>query len=69
VRSGVEHNERLANDVSALYVSKACLELTSCNELLRPSDLVVEGYPPNGIHEPFSIARLTFWFCRAVRDA
>src|SRR6266850_2708547 len=35
---------------------KAYLKFTSCDELLRPSDLVVEGCAPNRIHEPFSIA-------------
>jgi hypothetical protein len=51
----VGHDKGLANDVSALQVSKACLNFTSCDELLRQSDLVVEGYIPYWIHEPLSI--------------
>jgi hypothetical protein len=52
----VGHDKGLANDVSTLYVSKACLKVTSRDELLRQSDLVVKSCAPNRIHEPLSIA-------------
>ena len=43
MRSGVGHDKGLANDMGALQVSKACLELTPCDELLRQGDLLLES--------------------------
>jgi hypothetical protein len=43
VRFGVGYDKGLANDVSTLYVCKAGFKLTSCDEFLRQSNLVVEG--------------------------
>jgi hypothetical protein len=56
VRFGVGQDKGLANDVRALNMGKARLKFTSCDELLRQSNLIVEGQTLNGIHESLSMA-------------
>ena len=55
----MRYDEALANDVGALEVTKASLELVLCDQFLRQSDLIVEGGALNRIHELLSIATLT----------
>ncbi len=52
----MRHNEGLANDVGPLEMRKTGLKLAFRDELLRQSDLVVEGDTLNRIHALFSIA-------------
>ena len=57
MRSGVGHDEGLANDMGALQVRKAGLELTPGDELLRQGDLLLEsrvadsGIAPSGLSD------------------
>ena len=43
MRSGVGYDKGLANDMGALQVRKAHLELAPCDELLRQGDLPLES--------------------------
>ena len=52
----MRYDERLANEVSALEVRKTRNKFAFHEEVLRQSDLVVEGGVLNRIHEPLSIA-------------